>query len=195
MPNEETTGQEPKPEAQESQPAKAPWGEDFDAERAWSTIQNLRQYEKRSAQLEKKVAAMEEAEAERKRSEMSELDRLRADLEAATEARQAAEAKAQRTAVQSQVVAAAASAGMHDPSDAMAHIGQSVLEGADVQEALDTLKSSKPYLFKSSTPAVSPTNPTGGKAKPSKEQLLREIYGGGGQSFEGGGVFWGGKEP
>jgi hypothetical protein len=67
-------------ESEEEQESTSPelQEEEFAKERAMDTIKKLRANEKRAA---KKLAALEKAEEERKRAEMSEMDRLKADLE------------------------------------------------------------------------------------------------------------------
>ena len=55
--------------------------EEFDKDRAMATIKNLRGFEKQAKQLEKQLSVFQKQEEERKRAEMSEIDRLKADLE------------------------------------------------------------------------------------------------------------------
>lgn len=63
-----------------------PWGEDFDAERAWKTIQNLRAKEKRIADLEREAKAREDAEkteAQRLADRLAEVEQKAKDAERA----------------------------------------------------------------------------------------------------------------
>src|SRR5262245_8824636 len=83
-----TQGQEPAQQepadqgsAQQSgsqEPPKPPWGDDFDAERAWSLVQGLRNDK---ASRDARIAALEASEAERQRADMTELDRTKAELQ------------------------------------------------------------------------------------------------------------------
>ena len=168
--------------------------EDFDPERAKALIAKLRGEEKRAKQLEKELASVRQADEQRKMAEMTELERLQAQLKQEAEARQRLEAEYAAQVRKSAVVTAAVKSGMHDPNDAVAILANVDVDG--LSDALESLKKSKPYLFKQSTPgAFSPTNPAGGAAKPSDQQILDEIYGrrsassiwGSGQ---GGGVVW-----
>lgn len=57
---------EPEEAAQDAavtEPAAPPWGDDFDAERAWKTIQNLRGFEKQAKEFER-IQSDEDARAE-----------------------------------------------------------------------------------------------------------------------------------
>jgi hypothetical protein len=137
----------------------------------------------------------EEAEAERQRSEMTELDRIKADLEAERQARAQAEQRQRDQLIRTQVIAAAAKAGFNDPEDAFRMLDVSALEADEsgkvdgLDSALQALAKSKPYLVKSSG-TISPTNPSGGPQKASDEQLRKELFGTRRTPlFDGGGVF------
>jgi hypothetical protein len=167
--------------------------EDFDAERAKALIAKLRGEEKRAKALEKELAQIRQADDERKLAEMTQVEQLQAKLQKADEARQRLEAEYANQMRRNAVITAAVKAGMHDPDDAVAILANVDVDG--LGEALDGLKASKPYLFKSSVPSnLSPTNPSGGAGKSSDQDVLNEIYGIGRKSSiwggPGGGVVW-----
>lgn len=141
------------------------WGEDFDAERAKSTITNLRQYEKQAKQLQKELDAakaqlteakpvLDEYQALKKASQ-TDVERFQADLTAEAEARAAAEATANSyrdRAVKAEAKAIAATS-FADAEDAIALLGN--LDGYVEDGEIDTEKLStdlgnllkrKPYL-------------------------------------------------
>lgn len=142
---------------------------------------------------------MEAQQEEKQRAEMTELERLKADLKAAEEARTRAEQERLQTLVRSQVVAAASRLDFADPSDAFRMLDVSTLEVDDsgrvqgLDAALQELAKSKPYLVKRNTPAYSPTNPTGGAPGMSDADILNDIYGPKKSPLfdkQQGGVFW-----
>ena len=175
-------------EPTEQPPAQAV--EDFDPERAKALIAKLRGEEKRAKQLEKELASIRQADEERKLAEMSMVERLQAELAKANEARQRLEAENGRQIRTNAIIAAAAKAGMNDPQDAVLILADA--DGDDLDAAIEKLRQSKPYLFKITNPAYSPTNPAGGAAKQSDDAILAEIYGSRKTSlWGGGGVVWG----
>ena len=95
-------------------------------------------------------AALKEHD-ERKKADMSEQERLQAQLEAERKAREQAEATAAKVQRESAVTSAAARLGFADPSDAIALIG----DAEDVDAALAKLAEEKPYLLgKKSNPRL-----------------------------------------
>lgn len=164
----------------------------LDAEALLKEVKALR---RESAGWRTKLRQAEEAEAERKRSEMTELDRIKADLEAERQARAQAEQRQRDQLIRTQVITAAAKAAFNDPEDAFRMLDVSALEADEsgkvdgLDSALQALAKSKPYLVKSSG-TISPTNPSGGPQKASDEQLRKEMFGTRKTPlFEGGGVF------
>jgi hypothetical protein len=71
---------EEKPEIEEIVETKE---EEFDKERAMKTINNLRAYEKKATKLEKELEAYRQKEEDRKKAEMSEIDRLKLEAQEA----------------------------------------------------------------------------------------------------------------
>lgn len=102
--------------------------------------------------LEAKLAKIEAAEEERKRSELDEIERARLEAQ---------EAKAQAEALQVQLVqeqrkqlalAAASTAGYRDPSDALRYVDLSGdIDPMDISEAVHQVLSDREYL-KAETP-------------------------------------------
>lgn len=178
------TDSDPQPQAGE---------EEFDAERAKALIAKLRGEEKRKKQLEKELAAIRQADEERKLLEMTQVERLTAQLNKEAEARQRLEQEIASQTRRNAVITAAAKAGMHDPADAVALLAD--VDADALEQALEGLKKGKPYLFKTSTAAAfSPTNPQGGAARPSDQEILADIYGSRRSNiFAGGGVFSAGQ--
>lgn len=171
-------------------PSQTTTADEFDPERAKALIAKLRGEEKRAKQLEKELMTLRQADEESKRAEMTEIERLRTDLQKAKDAQQRLEQEYEAQRRNNAVITAASQAGMYDPNDAIALLANVGID--EVAQALETLKAAKPYLFKTTTasPAFSPTNPAGGAAKPSDQQILAEIYGGRKSNlFVGGGVF------
>ena len=153
----------------------------------------IKKLRREAAKWRTQLRKLEEQEAERERAEMSEVERLTADLEKAEQARVAAIESYQQQALEAQVVAAASTAGMHDPADAIRLIGSIDTDengqASGLDDAMATLKASKPYLFRGTTPALSPTNPIGGPQKKTDAERYAEIYGNNPSAlFEGGGV-------
>jgi len=191
------TGQAPTPTTeQETTQGQEPGAEqstpDIDA-----LLKEVKTLRKEAASWRTKLRAAEEAEEQRKRSEMTELEKLKADLEAERQARAAAEQQRQQQLLRTQVISAAAKAGLNDPEDAVRMLDTSEMTVADdgtvegLEQALGALLKAKPYLIKSTSGTISPTNPAGGPQRPSDEQLRQELFGGRSKPalFEGGGVF------
>ena len=165
------------PEPAAAAPASPPWGDDFDAEKAWNLVQNLRADKER---LQQRPTLTDE-----QKSRLAELDRLeeasRTDLERAQQAAQQHESRAQalldRT-VRAEVKAMAA-AGFADPEDAPAFLDLKKYASADgdvdaaaIQADLADLLARKPHLGKSPTtrvPAPNPAQGASGSGAPSQD--------------------------
>lgn len=148
-----------------------------------------------------KLRQVEEADEQRRRSEMTELEKLKADLEAERQARAKAEDLRQRQLVRTQVISAAARLGFNDPEDAARMMDVSALEIDEagtvegLEQALGQLLKAKPYLARQTTAGtISPTNPAGGASRESPQQRLDRIYGRSSDvnifDAPGGGVVW-----
>lgn len=200
------TGQAPTSQAQAAIP---PTTEDTDGQAPQGTpdieelLKEVRALRKEAGSYRTKLRAAEEAEEQRKRSEMTELEKLKADLDAERQARTAAEQQRQQQLLRSQVISAAAKAGFNDPQDAVNLLNPENLVISDdgqiggLEQELKALLTAKPYLAKQSG-TISPTNPAGGAAGQSDAERLKRIYGLTGKSNifggPGGGVVWNSKE-
>lgn len=186
VPETPTNGQEPGQEEQQPQA--------LDADALLKEVKALR---KEAANWRNKLRQAEEAEAQRQRSEMTELDRIKADLESERQARAHAEQRQREQLIRTQVIAAAARQGFTDPDDAIRMLDVTAFEVDEsgkidgLDGALSQLAKSKPYLLKNMA-TISPTNPAGGPQKASDEQLRKEMFGNSRPSslLTGGGVFW-----
>lgn len=165
-----------------------------DVDALMTEVKSLR---REAASWRTKLRQAEEAEEQRKRSEMTELEKLKADLEAERQARAKAEEQRRGQLLRTQVITAAARIGFNDPDDALRMIDAASLEVDDqgavdgLDAALQALAKAKPYLIKSTTGTISPTNPAGGPQRTTQEQLRQEMFGPKNTKlFEGGGVFW-----
>lgn len=145
-----------------------PWGEDFNAEKAWSLVQNLRADKEK---LSKRPALTDE-----QKTKLSEYDRLaeasKTELERAQEA---AKREADRAtsllsrAVKSEVKALAQ--GFADPEDAAAFLdlskyatGDGDVESDSIKADLADLLQRKPHLGKSPETRVPAPNPAQGSS-------------------------------
>ena len=121
-------------------------------------VKSLRQ---EAASYRTKLRELERAEEERQRAQMSELDRLKADLAEAQEAQAQAVALANERLIRSAVVAEASQAGFADPGDAwrmLDHDGFTVNEHGEVEgvdKAIKALVKTKPYLLRKTQPSAS----------------------------------------
>lgn len=160
-------------------------------------LKEVKQLRREAASWRTKLRSAEEAEEQRRRSEMTELEALKADLEAERQARAQAETQRTQQLLRTQVISAAAKAGLNDPEDAVRMLDTSEMTVADngtvegLEQALAALLKAKPYLIKSTSGTISPTNPAGGQQRTSDEQLRQELFGGRSKPalFEGGGVY------
>lgn len=143
-----------------------PWGDDFDAERAWNLVKNLREDNSR---LKARPALTDEQQ--QKLTEWDRLERAsKTELERAREesTRWQTEASTWRTAAVSSRVERLAADAFTDPSDALAAIpdpGKYLGAGGEIDEAairadLDALLERKPHWRRTGeTPAPAPRVP------------------------------------
>lgn len=190
-----TPGQAPEtPDTDGQVPQGTTEAAQLDAE---TLAKELKAVRKEAAAYRTKLRQAEEDAEARKRAEMTELEKVRADLEAERKARQEADQKRQQQALRTQVVTAAARMNFADPEDALRMLDQSTLEVDDagnidgLDDALSALVKAKPYLIKTTTGTISPTNPAGGKQPTSAEEKRQRLFGQQKPALlEGGGVFW-----
>jgi hypothetical protein len=136
--------------------------EEFDKERAMATINKLREREKEAVKLAKKLEAYEKAEAERKQAEMSETEKLKAQLEELT-------AKATKLEIETLQRKAADEVGL--PQAFADRVRGESLEDmvADAKALLEAMPA-KPLP---TTPKLSPTNPGSGGSKPETDKEMK----------------------
>lgn len=160
---------------------KPPWGDDFDAEKAWQLVQNLRSDKER---LQQRPALTDEQKAK-----LAEYDQVLESQKTAEQKAQdalvAAENRARslvERAVRSEVKALAAE-GFADPDDAAAFLDLSKyasgddVDSASIKADLADLLARKPHLGKSPTTRTPAPNPaqgssSAGSSEPS--QLTRQ---------------------
>lgn len=165
------------PAAATPEAATPPWGNDFDAEKAWNLVQNLRSDKER---LQQRPTLTDEQKAK-----LEEYDRLaeasKTELERAQEAAQTHQQRAQallNRAVKAEV-RAMASEGFADPEDAAAFLdlskyasGDGDVDSATIKADLADLLARKPHLGKSPTtrtPAPNPAQGASGSGAPSQD--------------------------
>lgn len=129
----------------------AEFGDNFDPERAWETISNLRRVEKQlnrtNTDLSKKVEAFEAAG-------QTELEKAQAAINTLTEENRLLKESAQRAAVKGQIAELARAAGAHAPDDVYALLDASAIQQDDDgkvtngQSLINALKQQKAYLFR-----------------------------------------------
>ena len=145
-----------------------PWGDDFDAAKAWALVENLRK--------DKEKLAGRPALSKEDKDKLAEYDRLveagKTELEQAQEKAKAAEDRiaAYRDRALSAEVRAAASAFI-DPGDALAFLDKSALvtDAGDVnsdaiKSALEDLGNAKPHLLRPTQPPGMQPNPAQGRS-------------------------------
>lgn len=173
----------PTPEPAAAAPAAEtpPWGEDFDADKAWSLVQNLRADKER---LQKRPTLSDDD-----RAKLAEYDRLaeasKSELQKAQDAAQTNEQRAQALlgrAVNAEIKALAGD--FADPSDAAAFLDVSKYATADGDVDTDAIKADladlltrKPHLGKqptSRTPAPNPAQGSSGSGASGSSQITKE---------------------
>ena len=184
-PAEPTTDPAPaatEPVATAPEAATPPWGDDFDAEKAWKLVQNLRADKEN---LQKRPVLTDDL-----KQKLAEFDRLeqasKSDLQKAQEAAQKNAERAQallNRAVQSEVKALA-SQGFADPEDAAAFLNLEsyASESGDIdtqriKDDLADLLARKPHLGKSPesrTPAPNPAQGSSGSGPAGAPPQLTE---------------------
>lgn len=157
----------PKPtEPVATAPEAPPWGEDFDAEKAWTLVQNLR--------ADKDKLAKREALTPEQKTKLAEFDRLaeasKSELEKAQEAAQKNAEKAQTyltSAVKAKIEALAT--GFADPSDAVSALDaksftneSGEIDSGGIKDALADLLTKKPHWAKAPESRVPAPNPAQG---------------------------------
>jgi len=156
---EPKTGEKPKITPPGEKPAgdQAPTIESLQAELEVGRA-TLKRVNSESAGRRKKLEAFEKAEEERKLADMTEMEKLQAELKSERDAHAAAEQGALQAKITHAVELAAMTANFHNPADAMAFLGDAKFtlddkgEVEGVAEALAKLVKERPHLVKTPTP-------------------------------------------
>lgn len=167
-------------QAEQAQTAPAETAEEpFDKERAMALITKLRDEVKDRAQLQKRLDAIEAERKAAAEKDMTEIERIKAQLAETAKAAQDAQEKLTGERRRSLVVTVASRMGANDPQDAnilqaVASIDPSAAEAeTQVKQTLDALAKAKPYLFKVAGQAS--FNPAGSGTETDRQRLDR-IY-------------------
>jgi len=121
-------------------------------------LAELRRARKEAAKYRTRLRELEQAEKERKRAEMSELERLQEDLTEAQARLAELELELTQTKLRQAVVSEAARLGFADPDDAWQLLDVAAIEVDDdgkptnVGKLLRKLAAQKPYLLRSGQP-------------------------------------------
>ena len=146
----------------------------------------LKKVNNESADRRIKLAAFEKAEEARKLADMTELEKLQAELERERDAHAAAEQGAQQAKITHAVELAAMKANFHNPADAMKFLGDTKFTVTDkgevdgVADALKALAKDRPYLVKTPTPTdpdARKQSATGNKVADSDQASINARYG------------------
>jgi len=136
------------------------------------TRKALKETNREAAERRKKLEAYEKAESERQQAEMTELDRMRAEKDAADKRAEAAEARATQTLIRSAFIAEAAKQGATHPADVYALADTSGVEvGEDgtvagVTEAVKALVDAGRIPLAGKAPAPKLDGGAGGVERP-----------------------------
>lgn len=176
----EATQETPEPAAAAPETETPPWGDDFDPEKAWSLIQNLRSDKEK---LQKRPTLTDD-----QRQKLTEYERLaeasKSELEKAQEAANQNATRAQALldrAVKAEVKALAS--GFADPEDAHVFLdlnkyadSDGEIDTAAIQADLTDLLGRKPHLGKLPESRVPAPNPAQGSssAGPARDKSLDE---------------------
>jgi hypothetical protein len=174
------------PEPVATAPETPPWGEDFNPERAWKTIQNLREREK---ELSKHALTPEQ------KSKLAEFERLseasKSELEKAQDAAKKSAERAEAyltSAIKAEIKALAT--GFADPTDAVSALDpksfaneSGEIDSDGIKTALADLLAKKPHWAKSPETRVPAPNPAQGSsgsgasgASQLSEAQVKEMY-------------------
>jgi len=161
------------PAAPETPPETPPWGEDFDAEKAWNLVQNLRADKEKLAKRPALTAEQQQKLAEYERLEEASKTELERKTEELT--RWQSEAEKWRSASVASTVRALAAVDFADPDDAVRNLdpakyldaGGTVDEQA-IKTDLAALLDAKPHYKRGeSGPRVPAPNPAQGSSSTS----------------------------
>lgn len=165
---QEKTGEMPTPKAGETPSEAQPAANAAELASQLAELQKqLRAVNRESAERRKALEAFERAETERKQAEMTEAQRLQAEIETLKRERAEAQAAAQAATIRAAVTAQAAGH-FHDPEDVyLALRGRvKVNDAGEVEglaEELKALAKAKPHWVKAVAQTIRPTAPGNGQ--------------------------------
>lgn len=200
LPETGTTSGVTPPEAGSNQQAQTGSSETLESLRA--ELEKERKARKEanseSAARRKRLDELERAEAERTEASKTEAQKLADQLKKLQDERDAAEKRAKATLLRAEVTAAAARLQFRDPGDVLKLIDTERVEIGDdgsvkgLDEQLQVLAKSKPYLLATSVPGMQPAMPAHGQSQGETDDQRRARMFGGGESKIGlsGGVVW-----
>lgn len=188
MADETTTVTGEMPEGKASETQTKPTAEELAAQLE-SAQKRIKELNAESAKHRKTAEAALKAEEERKQSELSETDKLKAKLEAAEKAQSEALTKANARVLRAEILAKAAGKFI-DPEDVVIALSAKLSVDDDgnvagLDDALKELEKSKPHWVKRAGAAtVSPTNPGEAATGETIEQRNARLFASGGQIFD-----------
>lgn len=165
---QEKPGETPTPKAGETQAEAQPAANAAELANQLAELQKqLRAVNRESAERRKALEAFEKAETERRQAEMTEAQRLQAEIETLRRERAEAQAAAQAATIRAAVTAKAAGR-FHDPEDVfLALSGRLKVNEAGEVEGLDdelkALAQAKPHWVKAAAQTIRPTTPSNGQ--------------------------------
>lgn len=171
------------PDSADQTPTEKEWDEELGRPLVQKLRLAVKDSEKRTKGLEQEVAAYKKQEEEAKRAQLSEQERLKADLEA-QKAETKREQASRREAVNRLTVQVQAQRlGIIDPDAAEKLLDWSLVEYGDdgrptnVDEVLTALVADRPYLkappTQQQTPTLQPTNPATHQNVPGQRQYTQ----------------------
>lgn len=187
MADETKQGETPEQQATETEAAKpqeetkTATVEELQAERE-RLARALQNKTEEAERVHKKLEAFEEAERKRKEAEMSELEKLQARNEELQKQAQKAEESAMRRAIEAEVIRVSANLEYADPTDALHLIDLAKVEMTDgkikgVEDQLQELAKSKPYLLKKTSTSLRATNPGATKQGETDAERRKRLLG------------------
>jgi len=131
-----------------------------------------------AATRRKALEAFEQAEEKRKRDEMTEVERLQAELKSERDAREAESLAAKQERFTHAVTLSAQKRNFHDPADVVAFLPQDTLEVEAVDGALAELAKDRPYLVKGpTTPDIDAAKRSTPKDKKAEQRAVAAKFG------------------
>jgi len=189
-----TTGQEPEQTTitgQEPEQQTTPDSDNstLDAEALQAELAKVR---REAAKYRVQLREVQTADEQRKRDEMTELEKARADLDKAKAQAAEAQAQAKRQVITNRALVEAQKLNIRaDALDIVVGLldfdALEVSEDgavSDLVEAIQEIVKAKPFLVQETTAGrISPTNPANGRRAETREQRLNRLFSGGGHKI------------